>query len=116
MNIKIKGTDYELNFGIGFLRELDKVGGVKADGISLGMALTRTLPAFQAFDPLALINVLYSATHADNPRPSMNDIGESIETYTDKQIEKLFSDTLAELKKSPMVRFSMNKMSRAGSK
>ncbi|AKP66103.1 MULTISPECIES: tail assembly chaperone [Companilactobacillus] len=110
MNIKVNDKEFELNFGIGFLRELDKVAGVDVQGISMGMALTRTLPALKGWDMLALINALYCATHADNPRPSYDDVANAVGSQTDKQIEKLFTDVLAELKKSPVVRFSVNKL------
>lgn len=110
MNFTIDKKEYELNFGIGFLDDLDKIAGVDVQGVSMGMALTRTLPALKGWDMLALIKVVYSATHATSPRPSYDDVANSIGELTDKQIEKLFTDILAELKKSPMVRFSVNKL------
>ena len=38
MKIKINNTEYELNFGIRFVRELDKIEKMTNKGISLGMA------------------------------------------------------------------------------
>ncbi|WP_099974253.1 tail assembly chaperone [Lactobacillus terrae] len=110
MNININDKDYELNFGIGFLREIDKVAGLDVNGVSMGMGMSKTLPAIQSYDMLALINVIYSATHACNPRPGIQDIEEYIGTLKDKDVEKLFTDVVKELKKSPVTRFQMNKM------
>lgn len=110
MNIKLNNKDIELNFGIGFLRELDKIGGIDVEGVSMGMALTKTIPALNSWDPLALLNVVYSATHAQSPRPSMKDIEDYFNGLTDKQIEKTYADVLGELKKSASVRFTMNKL------
>lgn len=110
MELTIDGKKYELNFGIGFVHELDKIAGMKSNGISMGMSLMLTIPAFEAFDPMALYNILYAGTHADNPRPS----GEAIEGYldglTDAKIDKLFKDVGAELKKSAMVRYTSNRL------
>ena len=101
MKIKIKGTEYELNFGIRFVRELDKVASVSNNGVSLGMALMRTLPALQTYDPVALYNVIYASAYDNKPRPSMEDV----ETFIDKEVsfedlEKYFDDILKEINES----------------
>jgi hypothetical protein len=101
MKIKINNTEYELNFGIRFVRELDKVASVSNNGISLGMALMRTLPALQTCDPVALCNVIYAAAYGNNPRPSMKDV----ERFIDKEVsfeelEKYFDDILKEINES----------------
>ena len=31
MIIKINGTEYDLNFGVAFIREVDKIDGIKAN-------------------------------------------------------------------------------------
>ena len=101
MKIKINNTEYELNFGIRFVRELDKVAGVSNNGISLGMALMRTLPALQTGDPVALCNVIYASAYGNKPRPSMKDV----EAFIDKEVsfedlEKCFDDILKEIDES----------------
>ena len=101
MKIKIKGTEYELNFGIRFVRELDKVASVSNNGVSLGMALMRTLPALQTYEPVSLCNVIYASAYDNKPRPSMKDV----ETFIDKEVsfkdlEKYFDDILKEINES----------------
>lgn len=101
MKIKINNTEYELNFGIRFVRELDKIASVSNNGISLGMALMRTLPALQTYDPVALCNVIYAASYGNKPRPSMK----AVETFIDKEVsfedlEKYFDDILKEINES----------------
>lgn len=111
MNITINDKEYELNFGIGFLRELDNLAGIKSQGVSMGMGLTMTIPALEGYDPLALINVIYAGTHATSPRPSMEDVENYLNSFkTDKEIEKTYSDVMKELKKSPLVRFTINRL------
>lgn len=101
MKIKIKGTEYELNFGIRFVRELDKVASVSNNGISLGMALMRTLPALRTCDPVALCNVIYAAAYDNKPRPTMEDV----EAFIDKEVsvedlEKYFDNILKQIDES----------------
>lgn len=101
MKIKIKGTEYELNFGIRFVRELDKVASVSNNGISLGMALMRTLPALRTYDPVALCNVIYAAAYDNKPRPTMEDV----EAFIDKEasledLEKYFDNILKQIDES----------------
>ena len=112
MELTIDGKKYELNFGIGFVHELDKIAGMKSNGVSMGMSLMLTLPAFEAFDPMALYNILYAGTHADNPRPSGKDIEGYLDSLTDVKIDKLFKDIGAELKKSAMVRYTSNRLAK----
>ena len=59
MILKINEKDVELKFGVRFVRELDKVGGVDTGSFNMGMALTKAIPALQAYDPVALSNVIY---------------------------------------------------------
>ena len=101
MKIKINNTECELNFGIRFVRELDKIASISNKGISLGMALMRTLPALQAYDPVALCNVIYAAAYGNKPRPSMKDV----ERFIDKEVsfeelEKYFDNILKEIDES----------------
>lgn len=112
MKIKIKDIDVELNFGVGFLRSLDSVAGMKANGVSFGMSLTQTIPNLKAYEPLALFNVIYSATSETEPRPGQKDIEEYFNGLTDTQIGKLFDDTEKELKKSAMIRFTINRLNK----
>ena len=66
MEIKINGKTQELNFGVKFVRLLDKkmpiVMNVKGMGEQpFGMALTRVVPALKTFDTAVLSDVIYLA-------------------------------------------------------
>ena len=51
MEIKLNDKTVQLNFGVRFVRELDKVAGMSVNGQSFGFGLTKSLPALQAYDP-----------------------------------------------------------------
>lgn len=112
MKIKVKDIDVELNFGVGFLRSLDSIAGFKEGTLSFGMALSKTIPALQGYDPLALFNVIYAGTSETDPRPSQKDVETYFNDLTDTQIGKLFDETTKELKKSPMIRFTINRLNK----
>lgn len=116
MKIKVNGKDIELNFGIGFLRSLDSVAGFKTGNLSFGMALSKTIPALQGFDPLALFNVIYAGTSEAEERPSQKDVEGYFNSLTNTQFEKLFDDTEKELKKSPMTRFTIDRLNKENDK
>lgn len=95
MILKINEKDVELKFGIRFVRELDKVGGVDTGNFNMGMALTKAIPALQAYDPVALSNVIYAASYGNSPRPGMTEIDDFLDNYD--KIEKLFDDVTKEM-------------------
>lgn len=90
MKITVNNKSVELHFGVRFVRELNRVSGMEANGVSLGMGLTKTLPALEAGDPVALSNVIYAAAYEGYPQITQKDIDKYIENC--ESIEKLFSE------------------------
>lgn len=102
MILKINEKDVDLKFGVRFVRELDKVGGVDTGSFNMGMALTKAIPALQAYDPVALSNVIYAASYGSTPRPAMAEIDDFLDGYA--KIEKLFDDVTNEMLKANAVK------------
>lgn len=102
MFLKINDKKVELNFGIRFVRELDKVSGVDTGSFNMGMALTKVIPALQTYDPVALSNVIYAASYKATPRPGMNEVDEYLDNVPN--IEKLFDGVTKELLKANVVK------------
>lgn len=93
MKITINGKEQELNFGVRFVRELDKVAGMEAGGMSLGMGLTKSLPALNAYDPAVLSDVIYSATFRNSPRVGRNDVDDYLDGNAQQQSKRMQLDT-----------------------
>ena len=111
MKITIAGKEQELNFGVRFVRELDKVAGMEAGGMSLGMGLTKSLPALSAYDPAVLSDVIYSATFRNSPRVSRNDVDDYLDGLTSvKEFEKLFDNVSKEVKKANVLKVALKNM------
>lgn len=100
MIITIGKKDYTLNFGVRFVRELDKKKGmevtVKGLKQNLGFGLARMVPALKTYDAAALSDVIYCAAWDNKKRPSEDEIDAYLDN-PDTDIEKLFDDVLSEM-------------------
>lgn len=110
MKIKINDKEFELNFGVKFVRTLDEAMPIKmsvrgAGEQSFGMALTKVVPALKVYDTAILSDVIYCATWANSPRPSRDDIDAYIDN-PETDIEKLFKDVIDTMKKSNSVKLA----------
>lgn len=107
MIIKINGTEYDLNFGIAFIREMDQIDGIEAQLAAgqiqnFGMAMKVIGPKIQMGSVTALSDVLYCATWGNKKRPSRKLIDEFLED--DKtNLAELFKEVQAEFKKSNLI-------------
>lgn len=108
MQLKINSKNYELNFGVKFVRELDKNAGVSASGVSFGMGLTKALPALQAYDPAVLSDVIYAATAASKKRPSSNEVDDFIDSDID--LEPVFAQVSQEMLAANAVKLAVKNM------
>ncbi|WP_314737070.1 tail assembly chaperone [Limosilactobacillus urinaemulieris] len=114
MQIKIGKKDINLNFGVRFVRELDKLKGmeVEVQGIKqkFGMGLTVVLPSLRQFDPATLSDVLYCASWDNKSRPTQKAIDDFIDN--DADLDKLFDEVLDELQKANAVKGTIARMSK----
>ena len=99
MVLTIGDKEYEVNFGIRFVRELDKkYFTTDANGVKWGMGLEIVLPQIlMANDALILSEVLYMGTCTLKSRPTPADVDTFIDECED--IEALFGEVIEELKK-----------------
>jgi hypothetical protein len=110
MEIKINDKDYELNFGVKFVRILDKKMPIKvnmrgAGEQSFGMAMARVVPALKTYDTAVLSDVIYAALWKAKPRPSQDDVDDFIDDEN-TDIEKLFDDVIDTMSKSNSVKLA----------
>ncbi|WP_273709450.1 tail assembly chaperone [Leuconostoc mesenteroides] len=107
MQVKINNKEVELNFGVKFVRELDKVAGLDVNGASFGMGLTKSIPALNTADPAVLADVIYSAASTNKAfRPSQDDVDNFIDDY-DGDLEKLFDDVTKEMSAANAIKVAL---------
>lgn len=110
MQIKIKGREVELKFGVKFVRVLDQVAGLAVNGLegaSFGMGLSKSIVGIRTADPAVLADVIYSATATvKDTRPSRDDVDDFIDDY-DGDLEKLFDDVSNEMSKANAIKVAL---------
>lgn len=104
MKIVLKDKEVELKFGVGFVRELDKLREIdNGKGIKFGAGLMLVLPMLKTLDPAALADVLLASAKATAKfKVSQSDV----DNWVDEQanLEAVFDDVNEELTKSNAVK------------
>ena len=98
MVINIKNNDYEVCFGIAFVRALDEKYYVQSKtGIKFGTGMETRIPLLLTYDPITLSEFLYLGTCTEKKRPSQMDVDAYVDQVED--IDALFDEVIQELKK-----------------
>lgn len=96
MELVINGTSYEFNFGIGFVREIDKTVQRPVDGVpnlKENVGLTMAVSKILSGDVVTLVDVLLMGNKGKNPRITKDEL----EAYIDDEetnIEELFDKVI----------------------
>lgn len=96
MELVINGTSYEFNFGIGFVRKIDKTIQRPVDGVpnlKENVGLTMTLSKILSGDVVALVDVLMMGNEGKNPRITKDELEAYIDD-TETNIEELFDKVI----------------------
>lgn len=102
MQLTINGKEYELNFGVRFVREMDKNLGAVMHGINFGMGVAKALAGLNAYDAAVLADTIYSATVASKKRPSANEVDDFIDSNSD--LDSLFKQVKDEMNSANAVK------------
>lgn len=100
--LTINDTVYQFNFGIGFVRDVNKTVQKSVDGfpdVKEDVGVAYKIAQIIGGDVLALIDVLDAANKGKDPRVTKKILEEYIEDE-DTDIDKLFSDILSFFKKA----------------
>lgn len=110
MILTIGGREYTLRFGLGFLREMNKLHSAELEGMKTGYGAMTLFNAGQALnDPMAFVDIIKAGTVNEPQKPS----NAAIETYLEELIEsnkydQTIQEIVDELKKSPLLKKAMN--------
>ncbi len=111
MKLKIKNKEKELKFNIGFIRRLDEIHNVGVDvlGVEMqfGVGLISASVQLSQYSPMILSDIIRAAADC-----SQAEADKAIEDYAEKEgsLDKLFEEVSLELKNSPVVKTTLNKM------
>ena len=113
MLVNIGGKDYGLNFGWGFLEEINKRIGLTGGGIEFEQGgLVKLDTGFRTKDPVTLVHIIQSATVTERQKPRKKDVQDFIGELVSKGEYREFYEELGEeIKKQPLLNGLMNQMS-----
>lgn len=100
--LTINGAVYQFNFGMGFMREINKKVGTYVDGlpdVKKNMGLNYYVAGILDGDVESLVEVLNIANKNQNPRVTQDVLDAYIDS-TDTDIDKLFEDVTDFLSKA----------------
>lgn len=98
MILQINDKEYEVYFGIAFVRALDeKYSTPGAGGAKFGIGLETMISKLFTGDTVALSEILYAGTASEKTRPTSKIIDQYIDEHPD--IDGLFEEVFDELKK-----------------
>ncbi len=109
MELTIGGQVFEFNFGMGFLREINKTVTVTQNGVKHDEGLQYKVAGLIDGDTLDLVEVLFMANMGRNPRVTKA----ALEEYIDNEctdIDALFAEVLDFLRESNATRTIVRKM------
>ena len=100
MELPINGQAYQFNFGMGFMREMNKKVSMPVDGVKdakKNIGLRYAVAGIMDGDVEALEDLLLVANKGQNPRATTEILDEYIDD-SDTDIDQLFEDTMGFLK------------------
>lgn len=100
MELTINGQVYQFNFGMGFMREMNKKVSMPVDGVKdvkKNIGLRYAVAGIMDGDVEALEDLLLVANKGQNPRATTEILDEYIDD-SDTDIDQLFEDTMGFLK------------------
>lgn len=100
MNLTINGKDYTLNFGIKFIREVDKQTETVTNGIKFSTGLNPILSQLVQGSITALADIIKYATITNATRPSADEIDEYIDSLSADEYDTLVENVLETIKES----------------
>ena len=91
--LTINDKVYTFNFGVGFVREINKTVKIEMSGVTEDAGLTMALTHIYDGDVVDLVNVLDLANKGKSPRVTKQELEAYIEA-PDTDIDKLFDDVI----------------------
>ena len=109
MILTINNKNYELQFGLGFLAEMNKRKSAQFEGMATGYGAMSILQmGMMMGDPLALLDLIKVATAHCSQKPSNAELEQYLtELAINNQITAVFESIFNEIKKSPILAYAM---------
>lgn len=110
MQFTVNGKDYDLNFGVGFVRKMDDLATVSKNGVEFGVGFQTTLSKLLSGNVASLSDVIRCAIKGKKFKQT--EIDDAIDEYADVngELDTLFDEVEEELGKKPSTQKTYNMM------
>lgn len=95
MILEINGTDYEMRFGLGFLKEINKGRESTTNNVDVRLGVENAVSALYTGDYLPLLDLIKAGTITEKQKPKDKEIDEFL---MEADLEELANDFLEELR------------------
>jgi|SRR5690625_3594527 len=114
MKLEINGKEYELEFGLKFIHEMDNIYTQRLNGVEFGMGLEMMGSYLNMRNPLVLLSVIKAGTAHLKSKPKQNDIEKFLEEKAEKNEFGRFFDEVEEvLVSAPFLKDKLKRMKTA---
>lgn len=112
MNLTIANKEYDLHFGLDFLEYCEDIGGMKVDGVNIGIGgFNMMFSKLEMSDPVTVLKVIQGGTNTYKSKPSKADIEALlIEKIEADSYQDFVEELLSELKKQPFTKVQIKKI------
>lgn len=111
MEFTVNGKEYELKFGLAFIRQLDEKFKVDYQGVEFGMGINLANVGLNQLNPATLADVIKAAATHSGKAPKQYDVDTALDEHAEKHdgLEQLFEDVIEEMGKSPVIKTTAKK-------
>lgn len=114
MDFTINGKEYQLQFGLKFIRTLDQAYTQKADGMEFGLGVETAIPYLKMENPTVLYELIKAATSHLKSKPSNDDIENELEKRAmEGKLDKLYPEFEKAMEESAFLKSKMKKFKQA---
>lgn len=105
MKLLIGGKEYELEFGLDFIAELDKRYTAKQEGLEFGVGVEMATSYLRMKNPTVLEILIKAATSTEKSKPASKDIKAYLEEQAaNDKLEDLFNQFEDEMTTAPFLK------------
>lgn len=111
MEFTVNDKEYDLKFGLAFVRQLDEKFKVDYQGVEFGMGVNLANVGLTQLNPATLSDVIKAAATHSGKAPKQHDVDNALDDYADEHdgLEGLFEEVTAEMGKSSTIKASIKK-------
>src|SRR5690606_39117471 len=106
MEFLINGKEYELKFGLAFIRQLDVKFKVDYQGLEFGMGINLAHMGLKQLNPVTLSDVIKAAATHSGKAPKQADVDTALDEYAEEKdgLDQLFDEIIEAMGKSPAIK------------